>query len=190
MNAIKQATWICILLIMLASSGWYFARSKPSLTLDAQTLSKTYDTIIYDLRVRQFDTQGQLTHWLQTPQLTHIPENNIHELKTPYIKVTQKNEASWEIHAQEAIAVQGGKQVTFRKKVIISKQNDNHSPETTLKTEEITYFPKDQLATTLKDVTFVQSGNQVQSTGMKAYLAENRIQLLSNARGIYDSSHG
>ena len=42
--------------------------------------------------------------------------------------------------------------------------------ESTLKTEEVTYFPKEKKATTILFVTFEQPGNIVQSKGMNAYL--------------------
>ncbi len=177
-------------LVLLACSGWYFARSPTHIQLDTQTLSTTPDTSITHLTVQQFDANGQLSHSLKTPLMHHIPLNNTHQLTTPFIMITQKNQPAWEIHAKNATAIQGGQQITFNNDVIIHQKKDAHTQASTLKTEEITYFPKTQLATTLKDVTFVQSGNRVQSTGMNAYLAENRVQLLSHTRGTYASNQG
>jgi lipopolysaccharide export system protein LptC len=190
MNAAKQAAWLLMALVLLACSGWYFARAPFSIKLDNQTLSTTPDTTITHLTVQQFDANGQLSHYLKTPLMHHIPLNNTHQLTTPHIIITQPNQPAWEIRAQQATALQGGQQITFNNDVIIQQKKDAHTEASTLKTEEITYFPNTQLATTLKDVTFVQSGNRVQSTGMNAYLAENRVQLLSHTRGTYASNQG
>ena len=102
--------------------------------------------------------------------------------------VTQLNQPPWEIHAREATALRGGQEITLKHQVVISQKQAART--SVLKTDEMTYFPQDQFATTPKEVLFLQAGSQVRSTGMNAYLAENRVQLLSNARGIYDSSHG
>ena len=190
MNALKQATWLFLTLIALACSGWYFASDKAIIKLDDRILSTTPDTIITKLTLQQFDAKGHVSHYLQTPLMHHLPFNNTHYLTTPYILVSQDNQTPWEIHALEATATQGGQQIRFNKNVIIHQTKDEHTQETTLTTEEITYFPQKHLATTPKDVTFAQSGNMVTSTGMNAYLAENRVQLLSNAQATYESHHG
>ena len=190
MNAAKQAAWLFITLLALAVSGWYFASSSIVIKLDDQTLSNTPDTLISHLTVQQFDANGQLSHYLQTPLLRHIPLNNTHQLTTPHIIIAQPNQPAWEIHAQNAIALHGGEQITFNHDVIIHQKQDVHRQESTFTTEELIYFPKDKLATSTKDITFVQAQNVVKSTGMKAWLAENRIQLLSNARGTYVPTHG
>lgn len=190
MNAAKQAAWLFIALLMLAISGWYFASSSTVFKLDNQTLSTSPDTIIKHLTVQQFDANGQLSHYLKTPLLRHIPLENTHQLKTPHILIAQPNQPAWEIHAKSATAIHGGEQITFNNNVIVHQKQDKNRETSTFKTELLTYFPKKQLATTPKEMTFEQAGNVVHSTGMNAYLAQNRIQLLNNARGTYAPNHG
>ncbi|WP_133128217.1 LPS export ABC transporter periplasmic protein LptC [Legionella nagasakiensis] len=190
MNASKQAAWLFIALISLACSGWYFASTPATQKLDDKTLSTTVDTTIHQLTVYQYDAHGKLVNYLQTPLLRHIPQDNKHWLKTPHIIITQAKEPPWEIRSKQAISLHGGEKITFSKSVVIHQPKDGHTPESTLKTEEMIYFPKEKLAMTEKEVTYEQPGNIVQSTGMKAYLAEKRVQLLNRARGIYDPKHG
>lgn len=191
MIAAKQAAWLFIALISLACSGWYFA-SSPAIAkkLDEQTLSTTADVIINNLTVHQFDAHGQIANYLKTPLMHHIPSNNTHWLKAPHVIVTQKNQPSWEIHAEQATSLYGGQEITFKKNVIVHQDKDEHTQESTLKTEAITYYPKDKFATTLLDVTYEGPGHVVQATGMKAYLAEKRVRLLSQARGTYEPNKG
>ena len=190
MNAVKQSVWLFAVLLCLACSSWYFASTKKMIKLDAHTLSTTADMVIDNLTVHQFDTNGHLVNSLQTPVMRHISMNNTHWLKTPHIIITQENQPAWEIHAQQATALYGGQQITFNKDVIIHQEKDEHTQESTLKTESMTYFPKDKLATTLLEVTYEQPGNIVQSKGMTAYLAEKRVKLLSQARGVFNPSRG
>lgn len=190
MNAAKQAAWLFFALINLAFSCWYFASSKPVQRLDEQTLNTTANMIVNHLTVRQFDADGLLVNYLRTPLMQHIPLNNTHWLKTPHIIVAQIDQPTWEIHAQEATALHGSQQITFNKQVVVHQKKDEHTEESTLKTESLTYFPKDKLATTLLDVTYERPGSIVQSTGMKAYLAEKRVKLLSQARGTYEPKRG
>lgn len=190
MIAAKQAAWLFIALISLACSGWYFASSSVKFKLDAHTLSTTTDMVVNNLTVRQFDKEGKLINYLKTPLMHHIPANNTHVFKTPHIIITQDDQPDWDINAQQATALYGGEEITFNKNVIVHQGNDENTQESTFKTEAITYFPKNKMATTPLDVTYESSGNIVQATGMKAYLAEKRVQLLSQARGKYEPKHG
>ncbi len=190
MNAAKQAAWLCVVLISLACSGWYFASTKPVRKLDEHTLSTTADMVVTNLTVHEFDTNGRLVNTLQSPVMHHIPANNTHWFKSPHIVIVQENEPAWEINAQQATALYGGKEITFNKDVVIHQQKSEHTLESTLKTEAITYIPKDKFATTLLAVTYERPGSIVQSTGMKAYLAEKRVVLLSQARSTYAPNRG
>ena len=190
MNAAKQAAWLFIVLIGLAGSGWYFASAKHINKLDEHTLSTTADMVISQLTVHQFNTHGRLINYLKTPLMHHISSNNTHWLKSPHIIIAEENQPDWEIHAEQATALNGGQQITFNKNVIVHQKKDEHTQESTLKTESITYFPNDKLATTLLDVRYERPGNIVQATGMKAYLAEKRVLLLSKARGTYEPNQG
>ncbi len=190
MNAAKQAAWLFIALLALAFSGWYFASSTAVIKLDKLTLSTSPDTIIKQLTVQQFDTHGKLSHYLKTPLLHHIPLDNTHQLTTPHIIIYQPNQPAWEISAKTATALYGGEQITFNNHVIVHQKQNKNRQESTFQTEELTYFPKTELATTPKEITFEQAGNVVHSTGMKAYLAQNHIQLLNNASGTYAPNHG
>lgn len=158
--------------------------------LDQRTLSRTTDITINDLVVHQFDTKGQLVNSLKTPLMHHVALNDTHVLKTPHIVIAQENQPAWEIRADQATSQHGGQEITFNKNVIIHQAQDDRTLESTLKTESMTYFPKDKLATTILEVTYERPGNIVQSTGMKAYFAEKRVLLLSNARGTYAPNPG
>lgn len=190
MNAARQAFFLFASLILLACSGWYFASSGTTFKLNAETLLTTTDTVITELKLQQFSPTGQLANSLRSPLIRHVPKNNTHWIKTPHITITQDNQGAWEINAQQATALYGGKKITFKDNVRIHQQKSEHNPETTFTTEAITYYPKTKHAITSKDILFEQPGQQVQAKGMKADLEKKHVQLLSQARGIYDPNHG
>lgn len=186
MNTAKQAIWLFATLVMLACSGWYFVNQETTVKLDNEALSTTVDAMVSQLSVRQFNTEGKLINLLLTPFMQHIPKENIHVLQNPYIIITQDNQPSWEISSLKAKSFEGGERITFMEKVLVHQKAGDTAQESTLKTEEVTYFPKLKKATTDLFVTFEQPGNIVQSTGMNAYLDEKRVELLHQARGSYD----
>lgn len=189
MNAAKQAAWLFCALIALACSGLYFASSNPVARLDNKTLSLAADTVITNVTVRRFDIAGKIVNYLQTPEVQHIPANNTHLLKSPHIALTQNDQPAWVIKSKHAKAINGGERITFMHDVVIHQSKDKHTQESTMKTEELTYFPKEKMATTDLAVRFEQPGTIVHSEGMIAYLEEKRVQLLSQARAIFEPKH-
>lgn len=188
MNATKQAVWLFCALIALAGSGMYFASSKPVKRLDDQTLSKTADIVVSNLVIRRFDLTGKLIHYLQTPLLQHIPENNMHLVSLPRLSIAEANQPSWEISAKMAKGLEGGKQITFIQDVIIHQGKNKKGQESTIKTEILNYFPESKIASTEAAVSFEQPGSIVHSKGMKAYLEDKRVQL-SHARATFEPKH-
>lgn len=189
MNAAKQAIWLFFALILLACSGWYFASSEPIVTIDNKSLSKEADTIINNVILKRFDSEGRIVNYLKTPEIKHIPDNNRHLFKEPQILVSQADQPDWEISSKLAEAINGGEQITFNQDVLIHQAQSEHGQESTMQTQQLHYFPKTKIASTEHAVRFEQPGSVVHSQGMKAYLADKRIQLLSKARATYEPKH-
>lgn len=190
MNTTKQAIWLFLTLLILACSGWYYTHLNQTIKLNKKTLLNEVDTTISQLTVKQFNSEGILINLLTTPLVEHIPNNNLHLLKNPHIIIKQDNQPAWEINSLRAKSFDGGKQITFIEQVVVHQNPGESTQESTLRTEEITYYPKEKKATTSLFVTFEQPGNIIQSTGMNAYLDEKRVELLHKARGSYDPAKG
>lgn len=185
MNIAKQTAWLLLAAFLLICSSWYYQQLKPTLRLDNETLSTTIDSTVSKLTVKQFNENGELANLLTTPLMEHIPQKNIHLLQTPRIVVKEKDQPEWEINSRTAKSYEGGQRITFINKVVVHQSPDKKTQESTLRTEEVTYFPKEKRATTELFVTFEQPGNIIESTGMNAYLEEKRVELLHGAKGSY-----
>lgn len=190
MNATKQALWLFFTLIALAGSGWYFASASPGIKLDAQMLAKTADATVDGLSIKQFNAQGKLVNFLESPHMHHIPENDTHIFTSPHIILKQEDESAWDIRSQQASAFNKGEKIIFSQQVVIAQSRPQQPDAGTFKTEELTYLVKQKFASTPLDVTFSQPGTVVQSRGMNAYLAEKHVVLLNNTHAIYKPSHG
>ena len=190
MNTAKQFMWFFFILIILACFGWYYNYTAVRIHLDHESLVNSVDTTILDVTVRQFNQEGALANLLSSPIVHHIPRNDVYLFQNPYITVHQKEQPPWDISAQKAQSHEGGKQITFIGNVLVHQKKENKSQESSLKTEEATYFPKEKKASSDVLVTYEQSGNIIQSIGMNAYLDEKRVELLHQARGRYAPTNG
>lgn len=190
MNLAKRFSWLIMLLIALASTGWFFAGGKPVIRLDDKALATMPDAIADQLVVRQYNEQGQLINLLEAPRLKHRQKDDAHWLEQPRIVVSETDQPQWEIQAQLAHAIHGGEKIILSKEVVVHQQAGLKTPASTFKTDKIIYFPKTKKAMTDLPVVFEQPGTVVHSTGMVADLAEKRVKLLHKARGSYVPNQG
>ncbi len=146
---------------------------------------KQIDSSLTELTVMQFDTSGKLTHLLNTPLIQHIPQKNVYFIKKPHLILAEANQNPWEIEADKAKAF-ADREILLTSHVVIQQKQARDQKDLKLMTEKITYFPKSKVATTSEPVTIQQAQNQVNAIGMRADLADNKIELLSHVRGHYE----
>jgi len=190
MNAAKQVTWLFFTLIILACSGWYYSQSSSAMHWDRDALANSVESTVYQLKVRQFNAEGTLANLLTTPVMQHVQNGDVYMLQSPHILVSQEEQPPWDIHSKNAKSFEGGKRITFTGNVVVHQKQGDKTQESTLKTEEVTYFPKEKKASSDLLVTYEQPGNIIQSKGMNAYLDEKRVELLHQARGSYVPARG
>ncbi|MGF6670288.1 LPS export ABC transporter protein LptC [Pseudomonas monsensis] len=80
----------------------------------------------------------------------------------------------------------GGTQVELIDSVRI-KRTDEKNRDLLVTSTRMTVFPQDQYAQTEQPVRIDGAGGVSTGVGMKAYLKESRIHLLSNVRGQYEA---
>lgn len=185
MNSIKQALSFLCILILLAGSSWYFGSSTVLEKLDEGTLSRTADMFVHNLKVHKFDADGILVHQLSAPSMQHYPQDDSYIFQKPFIIVNQKDQPAWNIRSEKAQSRHAAETITFTEQVVVHQNAGKTTQESTMTTEKIVYYPKEKKASSDALVTFEQPGNTLQSTGMTAWLAEKRVQLLHQARGKY-----
>lgn len=190
MNVMKQITGMFMTGLLLMLCAWFYSTLETSFKLDKDTLASTIDATVTHLKVSQFDAEGALRNRLIAPRMQHIPKNDLHLFKSPHIIISQKDQPAWEIRSLKAKSFKGGEHIIFSKQVVVHQNQGTNIQESTLKTEAVTYYPKEKKASTDLLVTFEQPGNIIQSTGMNAYLDEKRVELLHQARGSYVPAKG
>lgn len=144
-------------------------------------LAAGVDAVVLNLSVHQFGDDGVIKNTLFTPEVTHFPQQKIHQLRNPTITVHQDNQPDWQIQANMAHALLGEKKITFLGDVMIQQPEKGNQ----LHTDSLTYYTEKKLATSSAMIEFKQPGSIVHSQGMRAYLDKKVIQLLSKPHATF-----
>jgi lipopolysaccharide export system protein LptC len=190
MKGASQALWLFLLILGLSISGWYFASTPIQIRLDKTTLDNSIDAEATHLTVKQYNEEGLLVNYLYSPHMQHIPNKNTHILTQPDIQVHQKNKPSWSLTSQKATSVGGGEETTFENQVLIHQDEYEKNQARTIKTDLLHYLSKTKYVWTNAPVIFEQGPNIMRSRGMKAFLDNKSLQLLSEARATYVPNAG
>ncbi len=188
MHVTRGITTTFSVLLLLASAAWFFFTHAPKikLTMPQDTPEHRFTA----LEVKQFDKTGQLTYFLQSPSTYHMSNEDTHYLNTPFIAVTKANQPAWHIQSETAVVTKNADEIKFLTDVTIHHEAYKTQAAGVIKTEAISYFPKEKSARTPLEITWDQGENHLEATGMQAELITHHIELLENIRGTYRPRHG
>jgi len=184
----QQSIYLLLLVIALGFTGWYYAHPEEQINLSPQALEKLPDTIINNMYVIEFDQAGFPSHTLRTPQLIHYPEDNRSYLQKPRIIAFQEEEEPWHIQARHGYTRYGSEVITLKENVILHQPEGETNQESTIKTNELSYFSEQQMAETDQLITLEQPNLFIESIGMRAYMDTEIIQLLDRVRGYHETA--
>lgn len=190
MRILKQLFWLLLIFLGLFFFIWNVGSKAGLKKLDEKALAESIDATVKNISLRRFNEKGELINYLSSPAMHHIPIENAHHFKAPYIVINEPNQSLYNISAKEAKVLNNGEKIILNKEVVIHQPAGEKQQKSTMTTQTLTYLPKEKLALTDALVRFEQPGTTVLSKGMKAYIAEKRIQLLGRARAIYEPKHG
>ncbi|SRR5690606_33161116 len=140
----------------------------------------------------EFDTQGQLRYRLNTPSGRYFQQNPDAAGKEDYSLVDQpqmvfypaNSTAPWQIRAELGYLRADGQHLRLDRGVEAEQQSPKQGL-IQIETESLSIHPGKQYAETDKAVKMRAQLGQLETLGMRAYLSEDRIELLSNVRGTY-----
>src|SRR3989338_8905012 len=149
------------------------------------------NSFVSDANFIEYNHTGQIKTKITAKDITQRQDYIL--FKNPYIETYTDNRAPWQIRADQAISDQQGKKVVLQGHVIIHELKQTDTPATTIKTSELTLFPRKSFATTDKSVAIYRPGVILHGIGLTANLKTGEYELKSQSKGVYqpqvDSNH-
>ena len=134
----------------------------------------------------QFLPDGRLQYEMTSDKVEHLKATEVTLLTNPDLNMFRGTEFPWHVQSEKGEVNPDGTQVELIDSVRITRF-DEKNRRTLITTTRMTVFPQQQYAQTEQDVRIDGAGGVSTGKGMKAYLKESRIHLLSNVRGQYEA---
>jgi len=180
---------LTILLFALAagSSWWLYQQIKPTEPSQQIQASHDPDYFIEDFVVRSMNAKGQIKHRLKGIRMMHFPDDDSAELESPELELYVDAVPTWKINAERGLIFSGGDQVKLLGEVRMKRHAEREQDVIYAQTRDVLVKPDEEYAETEQLVT-ITSGNgglTVRAVGMRAYIDQGRVELLSNVEGVH-----
>ena len=176
----------CIAAIFAAVGYWNISPErfldKPVTPVDESAI----DYYAINAHSVQYLPDGKLQYDLVSDKVEHLKATEVTLLTNPDLNVFRGTEFPWHVQSLHGEVNPDGTQVELIDDVRITRF-DEKDRKTLITSTRMTVFPQQQYAQTEQDVRIDGAGGVSTGKGMKAYLKESRIHLLSNVRGQYEA---
>jgi lipopolysaccharide export system protein LptC len=176
----------CIAAIFAAVGYWNISPErfldKPVEKID-ETAIDYYATNAHSV---QYLPDGRLQYEMTSDKVEHLKATEVTLLTNPDLNMFRGTEFPWHVQSEHGEVNPDGTQVELIDSVRITRF-DEKNRKTLITTTRMTVFPQQQYAQTEQPVRIDGAGGVSTGKGMKAYLKESRIHLLSNVRGQYEA---
>lgn len=177
---------ITILLGAAVLSWWLL--SEVQLSGEAEDRARVHrpDFFLDDFILLAMDETGQPKHRIQGTHLEHYPDDDTAEVDEPYMEIYRPQAPDWQISARFAWIGPAGEQVRLQREVVVERVATPEVAPMTMLTEELLALPDAEYVETDLPVKFLGTGWDVTAIGMRGWLGEGRMELLSEVRGVHE----
>ena len=121
--------------------------------------------------------------------MAHFPDTDTHEFQRPYmIMYRDQGQLPWHVRSERGWLSASGDVMLLLGQVHIWRNDANGLNELDIKTEDLRVLPERDYGETDKQVLITTPTSQTRGTGMRAHLAESRLELLKDVHTRYEAA--
>lgn len=179
---------------MLASAAaltaWILFNEEPAHHQNDVLNRQIADYFMEDFTTTLINREGQPRYRLMGTHMVHYPDNDTLKITAPHAVFYHQTVPRWDVVAEKALTDSTGEEIYLLGKVIIHQFGVNpKAVSMKIVTRNARVKPKAKFAETSQPVTILNSFGETHAVGARVYLREERIELLSQVRGVYEPPH-
>lgn len=133
------------------------------------------------------DVDGRIETRLRASVMLHYPHDDSTRLTRPVLEMHNSRRRPWHITADHAITDADDDSIMLEGEVHIWRNGDSGMREVELVTTDLRVEPDSNYAETADPATIITSSAVTKGIGMRAYLAEDRLELLHEVKTRYET---
>lgn len=176
---------IYLILFVLLGIASLFILHHTKKTEEKLPQKTSIDTFVHDATFTEYNEQGLIKTKIRAEKLIRYQPQGTTVFKKPFIITYTQSRRPWHIYADEGISDRTGQKIILKGHVIAHELPTAQLGGATIKTSEVTLYPKESRAETNQSVILIRPGMVIHGTGLTANLKTGRYQLHSQSKAIY-----
>lgn len=182
--------WLPLLALVAfcSASWWVFTElSEPDPEEDS-TSDDIADFYMETFATTVMDENGRPKRILMGEHMSYFAKNDTKEIEHPYLIVYHQTRPPWHAKSERAWVSANEDVMLLYGDVQIWRLNEAGVRELEIETRDVRVLPDTQYGETDKPVVIRTPGSVTTSIGMRAYMGQRRIELLSGVKTIYEQN--
>ncbi len=180
------ARWgpLIVLVALALGTGWLVRELEPPSQAEARA------THAPDLYMEEFTSTtmaagGQPKRRLQADYMEHFPDTDASDLVNPYLILYKAEGQPWHVRSERGWSSAEGEVLLLLGKVHIWQNDETGEREMDIYTRDLRVIPRTEYGETDQPVRITTATTESRGVGMRAHLAQNRIELLRDVHTVY-----
>ncbi len=178
--------YLTVLAVLAASSVWLLREVRSTLEAGAPARIETPPLVVDRYLARAMDPDGRPEYTLEGPRFIEQPAGRGSHLERPRLTLYRNRAPAWTIDAEEAWVSPDGDLIRLEAGVVARRSGSAGQHPLVITTREVLVEPGTGLAETAAPARLETPGAELTAVGVRAFLDQDRIHLLSQVRGFYD----
>ncbi|TBW01109.1 LPS export ABC transporter periplasmic protein LptC [Azotobacter chroococcum] len=177
---------LAALAAVLVAVGYWNIRpasfmDKPGISPDDSAI----DFYVTNAHTLQYQAEGALHYEMTADKVEHLKSSEITLLTQPDLLIFRGTPTPWHVRSERGEVSPQGDQVELIDAVRVERTDTQGRP-TVLTTSRLSVLPEREYAETQQPVKIEAANGVTTAVGMKAYLDDSRMHLLSSVRGQHE----
>jgi lipopolysaccharide export system protein LptC len=187
LSRIRIPAILLLIALLLIAIGYWNIRPESFMQEAPPALGEEspIDFYVINSRTVQYQPDGTRNYELTAEKVEHIKASDVSVLTQPNLRSYRGTELPWQVTSDRGEVGPQGEEVELIDNVRIER-TDAKGRATVVTSSRMTVLPEKDYAETRQPVRIVAANGVTTATGMKAYLDEGRMLLLSNVRGQHE----
>lgn len=181
-----QTSYLGSFLLVVALITFFFQRQEAQLEKQ-DTSAAGFDLFIENIHMQISSETGEINYRLTANRITHFPDENYFTLDTPTLNVLQAD-SSWSLSSEGGRVSSKGQEIFLAGAVDIQQLDAANTPRIRVLSSDVMIKLDEQTAESENRATITGPGYRASSTGFRADFENNRLELKSLVKGVFDVS--
>lgn len=179
-----------VLFVSLAAvalvSSWFLDRLTEQPPAEADSGRRAPDYYVENFTATTLNPGGFPSRRLDAAYMAHFADTDTHELTEPYLVLFAGLAPPWHVRSERGRVSPDGEEMLLLGKVHIWRNDESGERRVDIRTEDLRVLPETEYGETQKRVVITTLSSESRGIGMRAWMGESRIELLSQVHTVYE----